>query len=269
MNFPGVGRVTRRLSRAAAAYPLASAMTDQQAAPPPQPGDPAVIRVLIVEDHQMFAEALARALQDERDISIAGICRNLESARDWLRREQADVVLMDYSMPDGDGIAMAGYIRREHPQTRVMVVSAAEERSVLLLALEAGCSGFVGKSESMSHLPSAIRGAMVGNVAISPGMATKLVGPEVRSHVPGEPLTARELQVLRLVAQGRSTQQIAEHLFMSEMTVRNKISRINAKLGTHSKLEAATRALRLGLADLDPGDESGGPRFAVVPRPSA
>lgn len=268
MNFPGVGRVTGRLLRAGAAYPLASAMSEQSAVPPRPPGVPPVIRVLIVEDHQMFAEALARALQDEGDIRVVGICRSLKAARDWLRQEPVDVVLMDYSMPDGDGIAMADYIRREHPRTRVMVVSAAEERPVLLHALEAGCSGFIGKSESMVHLPSAIRGATVGNIAISPGMATKLTGPESRSHAPGEPLTSRELQVLRLIAQGKSTQQIAEHLFMSEMTVRNKISRINAKLGTHSKLEAATRALRLGLADLDPGDESGGPRFAVVPGPS-
>ncbi|HYA00705.1 MAG TPA: response regulator transcription factor [Candidatus Binatia bacterium] len=223
-----------------------------------------VIRLLIVEDHQMFAEALARALQDEPDMRVAAICRRLEDAREYLRNEQVDVVLMDYQMPDGDGVAAAHYIREEHPRTRVLVVSAAEEKEVLSEALEAGCSGFVGKSESLVHLPSAIRGAVVGNIALSPGMAAKLMGPSRSSF--GDELTPRELAVLRLLAQGRSSSEIAHELFMSESTVRNKLSRINSKLDTHSKLEAVAKGLRLGLVEIDP-DGPDRPRIVAVPRP--
>ena len=139
-----------------------------------------LIRVLIVEDHQMFAEALARALRDEPDIRVDGISQRLDDAREFLRRNQVDVVLMDYHLPDGDGIVAARYIREEHPRTWVLVVSAVEDRQVLDDALTAGCSGFISKAESLDHLPSAIRGAMVGNIAISPAMVAKLIGPTRR-----------------------------------------------------------------------------------------
>ncbi|MGA8016374.1 MAG: response regulator transcription factor [Candidatus Dormiibacterota bacterium] len=234
-----------------------------------RPNNPAPIRVLIVEDHQLFAEALARALEDEPDMVTVGICRFLDSAREFLRNDRVDVVLMDYHMPDGDGIAAARYVREEHPRTRVVVVSAAEDRAVLFEALDAGCSGFIGKSESMIHLAAAIRGAMVGNVALSPGMAAKLLGPDGRSHGYGFALTPRELEVLRAMAQGLSNLQIADRLFMSETTLRNKIARINSKLGVHSKLEAVTRGLRLGLVELDPEDDREDARVLVVRTPPA
>jgi DNA-binding NarL/FixJ family response regulator len=151
-----------------------------------------LIRVLIVEDHQMFAEALARALRDEPDMRVDGISQRLDDAREFLRRKHVDVVLMDYHLPDGDGIMAARYIRDEHPRTRVIVVSAVEDRQVLDDALVAGCSGFISKSESLDHLPSAIRGAMVGNIAISPAMVPRPgVGQRVHRtaalHEPRDP----------------------------------------------------------------------------------
>jgi DNA-binding NarL/FixJ family response regulator len=227
-----------------------------------------LIRVLIVEDHQMFAEALARALRDEADIRVDGISRRLDDAREFLRRKHVDVVLMDYHLPDGDGVVAARYIREEHPRTRVIVVSAVEDKQVLDEALSAGCSGFISKSESLDHLPSAIRGAIVGNIAISPAMVAKLIGPAAPArHGYGDDLSPRELEVLQLLAQGWENVAIEQQLFMSHATLRNKLSRINSKLATHSKLEAVTKALRLGLVQIDREDGPQEARIVAVPRP--
>ena len=245
-------------------------MTDFDPAPELSLAPTPLIRVLIVEDHQMFAEALARALQDEQDIRVDGLCRRLDDAREFLRRNRVDVVLMDYHLPDGDGIVAARYIRAEHPRTWVIVVSAVEERHVLDDALAAGCSGYISKSESLSHLPSAIRGATVGNTAISPAMVAKLIErtPGARPTT-GDDLTERELQVLQLLAEGWDTTEIGEQLFMGPSTLRNRLSVINLKLGTHSKLESVTKALRRGLIQLDRDDGSDEAHIVAVPRPPA
>jgi len=258
----------RHLFRTAEAYSLRVAMTDFEMAAEPTPQANPMIRVLIVEDHQMFAEALAHALHEEPDIRVDGICQRLDDAREFLRRQHVDVVLMDYHLPDGDGVVAARYIREEHPRTRVIVVSAIEERQVLDEALAAGCSGFISKSESLSHLPNAIRGAMVGNTAISPAMVAKLIEPSPGSRQGrGDDLTPRELEVLQLLAQGWDNPAIEQQLFMSHATLRNKLSQINSKLNTHSKLEAVTKALRLGLVQIEREDGLQDPRIVAVPRP--
>ena len=257
----------RLLSRAEA-YPLLAAMPDFDTAPELKLSSSPLIRVLIVEDHQMFAEALARALRDEPDMRVDGISQRLDDAREFLRRRHVDVVLMDYHLPDGDGTVAARYIREEHPRTRVIVVSAVEERQVLDEALVAGCSGFISKSESLDHLPSAIRGAMVGNIAISPAMIAKLIAPTTAARQGyGDDLSPRELEVLQLLAQGWDNASIEQQLFMSHATLRNKLSRINSKLATHSKLEAVTKALRLGLVQVEREDGSQRPRVVAGPRP--
>jgi DNA-binding NarL/FixJ family response regulator len=244
-------------------------MSDPSTATPSPAGEHPPIRVLIVEDHQMVAEAIAQVLEAEPDIAVVAICRRLDETREFLRHADADIVLMDYNMPDGDGIAAARYIREEHPRSRVIIVSAAEERNVLYEALEAGCSGFLGKSESMVHLASAIRGAMVGSIAMSPAMAARLVEPGGRWRGYGDALTQRELDVLRLMALGLNNTLICQRLFMSEGTLRNKMARINAKLGAHSKLEAVSKGLRMGLIELKAEEPGGSPEdhLTVVPRP--
>jgi len=245
-------------------------MNDSEMGPELRLSATPLIRVLIVEDHQMFAEALARGLRDEKDIQVDGISQRLDDAREFLRRRHVDVVLMDYHLPDGDGIVAARYIREEHPRTRVIVVSAVEERQVLDEALAAGCSGFISKSESLDHLPSAIRGAMVGNVAISPAMVAKLIGPAGGARQGyGDDLSPRELEVLQLLAQGWDNAAIEQQLFMSHATLRNKLSKINSKLATHSKLEAVTKALRLGLVQIEREDGAAEAKVVAVPRPPA
>ena len=258
-----------RLFRPSEAYPLLAGMIDSDSDPELRLSANPLIRVLIVEDHKMFAEALAHGLRDEPDIRVDGISQRLDDAREFLRRKHVDVVLMDYHLPDGDGIVAARYIREEHPRTWVIVVSAVEDRQVLDEALAAGCSGFISKSESLDHLPSAIRGAMVGNIAISPAMVAKLIGPSGARQGYGDDLSPRELEVLQLLAQGWDNAAIEHQLFMSHATLRNKLSQINSKLATHSKLEAVTKALRLGLVQLEREDGAQEARVVAVPRPPA
>jgi DNA-binding NarL/FixJ family response regulator len=245
-------------------YPVGGMSPSTGPEPAPADVDPR-IRVLIVEDHQMVAEGLVELLRGEPDIRVVGICTRLDQFRERLRNDPIDLVLLDCSMPDGDGLAAARFVRQEHPRTRVIVVSAAEERSVLLEALEAGCQGFIGKSESMAHLPGAIRGAMLGTVALSPAMAARLTAGSAGPR-PGHGLSHRELDVLELFAQGKSSEEIASELFMSDSTLRNKIARINSKLGVHSRLDAVTMALRLGLIDVRPEDGPEKPQLVAMPR---
>jgi DNA-binding NarL/FixJ family response regulator len=216
----------------------------------------APIRCLIVEDHQMVAEALAKALADESDIEVVGIQATASSARDFLRHERADVVLMDYHLPDGDGVQAARQIRRDHPSTHVVMVTASNDRKLLNAALSAGCTGFVSKGESLVHLPNAIRSALSGTTAFSPGIVAKLLQPSERGDPSSNDLNDRELTMLRLFAQGWPAEEIADHLFMAPNTLRNYMGRINQKLGTRNRLEAVSKAVRLGLVTLndDGGD---------------
>jgi len=208
------------------------------------------VRILIVEDHAMFAEALAQALRSESDLSVVGIAGGLTAARNFLRQQTVDVVLMDHRLPDGDGLVGARQIRREHPRTQVILVTATDDRQLVADALVAGCAGFLSKQESLIHLPGAIRNAVVGTRSLSPGMATRLLETPQRPAPHG--LTERELDILRLLAHGWSNEQIADRLFLSGSTIRNHISRMNSKLDAPSRLAAVSKALRTGVIQMDP-----------------
>ncbi len=212
------------------------------------------LRVLIVEDHQLLAETLARSLSDEPDIAIVGLARTVADALDRFRMGPVDVVLLDYNLPDGDGLVVARHILREHPGTHVIMVTAREDREMVRAALGAGCTGFIGKSESFVHLPNAIRSASQGTTAISPAVAAMLVADAPVAAVGADALTEREAELLRLLATGHSSADVADALFVSQHTLRNYLNHINVKLDTHSKLEAVAKALRLGLIALD-GDK--------------
>ena len=215
-----------------------------------RPGRGSPIRCLIVEDHQMIAEALAHALVEESDITVVGIRATGTEAEDFLRREAVDVVLMDYHLPDADGIQIARQVRREHPATQVVMVTAASDRRLLSAALDAGCSGFISKADSLVHLPNAIRSAVSGTAAFSPGLIDKLVQADAGDDHHSE-LTRREREVLRLFAQGWGPDEVAEHIYVSPNTLRNYVAKINGKLGTKSRFEAVATAVRLGLVTME------------------
>jgi two-component system response regulator DevR len=210
--------------------------------------DEARIRVLIVDDHQMVAESLAAAFQPEKDIELVGIAGTAGEAKHLVEIERPDVVLMDFRLPDQDGAAATAEIKARRPETQVVMVTSADDEAVLLQCLEAGCSGFIPKQRPVRELLEAVRAVHAGEALVSPPMLARLL-PRLR---PGHreatsELTPRELDILRLLAEGLSNQVIAERLGITRNTVRNHVQSILAKLEAHSKLEAVATAVREGI----------------------
>jgi DNA-binding NarL/FixJ family response regulator len=207
----------------------------------------APIRVLVVDDHEMVAESMRRLLEDEDDIVVTGIARSAAEAKAAAWAVPPDVVLMDFGLPDEDGITAAAAIRSRLPQTRVLIWTGGNE-DVAVAALEAGCDGYFEKSEPSEKLVTAIRAVHRGETAISSDELARLLSRLRPSHRDvGDDLTARELDVLRLLAEGTGNKEIAQQLSISLNTVRNHVQSILTKLGAHSKLEAVMIAARAGI----------------------
>jgi len=204
--------------------------------------------VLLVDDHEMFAQGLARLLEVEDDITVVGTASGAHDAREAVLREPPDIVLMDYRLADGDGAEATAMIKAESPMTKVVMLTAVSDDAVLLAAIEAGCSGFVSKTNAVEEVVAAVRAAHAGEALISPAMLARLLPKLRRSSEPsGAELTSRELEVLTLLAEGLANQAIAEKLTVSVHTVRNHVQNILTKLKAHSKLEAVAIAVRRGL----------------------
>ena len=206
------------------------------------------ISVLIVDDHEMFAQSLARMLEIEDDIVVAGTARGVTDARDAVLRDPPNIVLMDYYLLDGDGAAATTAIKAESPTTKVVMLTGVSDDAVLLAAIEAGCSGFVSKTNAVEEVVAAVRAAHAGEALISPALLARLL-PKLRrtTDTSGTELTSRELEVLALLSQGLANQAIAEKLTVSVHTVRNHVQNILTKLKAHSKLEAVAVAVKKGL----------------------
>ncbi|MCA1831357.1 MAG: response regulator [Actinomycetota bacterium] len=210
--------------------------------------DDAKIKVLVVDDHQMFAEGLIKALSDEDDVIVVGSAGSVAGARAAANTHTPDVILMDYELSDGDGAQATQFIKEELPNTKVVMLTSFTDESVLVSAIEAGCSGFVTKHKAVEEVAAAVRAAYEGEALISPSMLARLL-PKLRrsSRGLGSDLTPRELEVLKLLAEGLANTAIAERLVISLHTVRNHVQSIIMKLQAHSKLEAVTIAVREGV----------------------
>lgn len=215
------------------------------------------IKVLIIDDHRMFAEALVLLLRTAPDIEVVGIAGAGEEAVERCRDECPDVVLMDIGLPGMDGVTATRRIKEECADTHVVVISALQPNDVVAAAIEAGASGFIPKTEAADNLLSVIRRAAEGEVVLPAGRMSDVL--ERLRHARDDreeadlllaQLTERELQLLQAIADGRSTAETAEALFISEHTVQSHVRSILAKLGVRSKLEAVLFALRHGAIQL-------------------
>ncbi len=206
------------------------------------------IRVMVVDDHQLVAQALAEVLDDEPDLDVVARTGSVAEATQTARELAPDVVLMDYQLPDGNGVAAAERIRRHRPETKIVMLTAYAEDALLVAAVEAGCSGYLTKDRAVEEVVSAVRAAHAGEVLISPAKLAQLL-PKLRrsSSAGGVSLTAREIEVLQLMAEGLSNHAIAERLVLSLNTVRNHVQSVISKLQAHSKLEAVAIAVRTGV----------------------
>lgn len=210
------------------------------------PGPP--IRVLIVDDHQMFSASLSVVLQAETDLVVVGTAGTVRQAVTMVRSTLPDVVLLDQRLPDGDGVGAIGEILDARPQASVVMVTGTATDQVLVSAIEAGAAGFVEKTRSVEEVLAAVRSAAAGEALVTPKLLARLL-PRLRrgNRAEGPVLTEREREVLQYVAEGLSNAEIGQRLSVSVHTVRNHIANISGKLGAHSKLEVLAIALRDGL----------------------
>jgi DNA-binding NarL/FixJ family response regulator len=211
-------------------------------------GTPRPVRVLIVDDHEVFATSLSMVLEQEPDIVPVGLAGSIRAAAELLASATPDVVLLDNRLPDGEGVAAIRALREQRPGVQVVMLTASTSDHVLAAAMEAGAAGFVAKTRSLDEVVTAVRAAATGDAVITPALLSRLLPRLRRQHEGvGHDLTAREREVLGLLADGMTNAAIAEHLFVSVHTVRNHIANLSAKLGAHSKLEALSIAVREGL----------------------
>lgn len=206
------------------------------------------VRVLIVDDHEVLAASLALVLDDQPDMTTVGVAGTIAKAKALVVSATPDVVLLDHRLPDGDGVAAIGELRRLRPSAEVVVLTASAADHVLVAAIEAGAAGFVSKTRSLAEVTAAVRAAASGEAVISPELLARLLPRLQRGRQSGHnDLTEREREVLGLLAEGLSNAAIAKQLTVSVHTVRNHIANLSAKLGAHSKLEALSIAVRDGL----------------------
>jgi len=216
-------------------------------------------RIVLIDDHQVFAETLCRALMTEPGLEVVALAATRAEAIEAVRRERPDVVVTDHRLgggPGEDGVQVATDVLEEFPGTAVVMLTASEDDRVLVAAIEAGCTGFVTKTQPLGDVIAAIRSASAGEAVVNPTMLARVL-PRLarRRDVPVDHLTRREREVLEIMAGGASNQMIADRLFISRDTVRNHVSSILQKLGAHSKLEAVAHALQRGIVE-PPGSAS-------------
>ncbi len=209
------------------------------------------IRVVLVDAHVMFAESLARRLTDEGDMDVVGIANSGGQLMEMLGSVDANVVLMDYQLPDGDGVTLAAAVREASPESHVVILTGADDESLMVDAIQVGCAGFITKDRASAEVVRAVRAVAQGEALISPPMLARLL-PRLRQDV-GESnlsLTDRELELLGCFSRGLTNRAIAEELHLSVNTVRNYSQVMLAKMGAHSKLEAVSIAMRQRLISL-------------------
>ncbi len=217
-------------------------------------GEP--IRVAVVDDQELFRRGLTMLLGVEEDIEVVGEAGDGVAATELAATAVPDVVLMDVRMPKRSGIEACVSIKDVAPSAKIIMLTVSDEEADLYDAVKNGASGYLLKDSSIDEVAQAIRVVAEGQSLISPSMAVKLLDEfkqmtrSERQQVPTPRLTERELEVLKLVAQGLNNREIAKRLFISENTVKNHVRNILEKLQLHSRMEAVMYAVREKLLDI-------------------
>lgn len=216
--------------------------------------EPENIRILIADDHAIVREGLRALIETEPGLELVGEAQDgVEAVRKALSL-QPDVVLLDLVMPRMDGLSALQEIRAQNTSARILVLTSFAEDDRVFPAIMSGALGYLLKDASPQELLKAIRDVARGEASLHPAIARRVIKELHRPHESAptvEPLTDRETQVLSLVAQGLSNQEIAARLVISERTVRTHVSNILGKLHLANRTQAARYALREGLARLD------------------
>jgi NarL family two-component system response regulator LiaR len=217
------------------------------------------IKVLLVDDHAVVRKGLRALFDREEGIDVVGEAGGGEDAVAMAGRLRPDVVLMDLEMPGVDGTEATRRITEARPETRVVILTSHASEEAVFPALKAGAQGYLLKHSPPDDVLKAIRQAHEGETVLHPTIARMVLQDlrrpqKMKAREPVEPLSEREIEVLRLVARGMSNQEIADTLVVGEATVRSHVSAILRKLQLASRTQAALYALREGLASLEDAD---------------
>jgi len=217
-------------------------------------------RIMVVDDHPLLRSALRQMLEVQADLEVVAEAADGQEAVEHCRRSHPDLVLMDVRMPRMDGLKATRQIKREFPRTSVLVLTAIEDPIYLSEALKAGAAGYVRKGATTQETLGAVRKVLEGESSLDQELATQLLKrlmedakPEPNGRVNNESLaellSAREGEVLGLVARGYTNQQIARKLLISVSTVKKHVRNVISKLGVSDRTQAAVRAVELGVLD--------------------
>ena len=213
------------------------------------------IRLMLADDHRMLREGLRRSLTDE-GFDVVGEASDGEEAVRLADALRPDVILMDVTMPDVDGVEATRRIHQQLPEIRVVMLTMHADQSVIAEALRAGASGYLVKDCSTDEIADAVRQAASEDATLSPELATAMLD-EVRRIEPDpvdadadRVVTKREVEVLQLIADGCSTPEVAERLFISQKTVKNHLASIYHKLDARDRTQAVLQAVRMGIVRL-------------------
>jgi NarL family two-component system response regulator LiaR len=215
-----------------------------------------LIRILVVDDHVVVREGLCALIEEWPGVEVAGQAGDGQEAVRLAQKLAPDVILMDLVMPHKDGVEAIREIKEEDPDARILVLTSFSEDRRAFEAVKAGALGYLLKDSSSDEVIQAIYDVYRGELSLQPGLALRVIrelGRPTGLPPADEPLTDREVEVLRLVAQGLSNRDIGERLGISERTVRSHVSSFLEKLHLANRTQAALYALREGLADLDGG----------------
>jgi two-component system, NarL family, nitrate/nitrite response regulator NarL len=204
------------------------------------------IRILVADDHPLFREGVVHSLASEPDLAVVGQAASGEEALRLARDLLPDVLLLDIGMPGWGGLVSAEKIATACPATKIVMLTVAEDEDKLLAAFKAGARGYVLKGVSAHDLANVVRSAAHGEVYVSPSLAAGILVTLTRGRPadPLEELTGKELEILKLVGQGRTNREIGDHLHLSEKTIKHYITNILQKLQVRSRVEAALVAAR-------------------------
>ena len=214
------------------------------------------IRLMLADDHRMLREGLRRSLTDE-GFDVVGEASDGDEAVRLADSLRPDVILMDVTMPDVDGVEATRRIHQQHPEIRVVMLTMHADQSVIAEALRAGASGYLVKDCSTDEIADAVRLAASDESSLSPELATAMLD-EVRRIDPDSVeddadrvVTKREVEVLQLIADGCSTPEVAERLYISQKTVKNHLASIYHKLDARDRTQAVLQAVRMGIVRLN------------------